>query len=333
MSAPGAYIFGCEGPRLSATEKAFFAESDPLGFILFARNVDSPGQLRSLTSELRDCVGRDAMILIDQEGGRVERLTAPHWREWIPPLSQVEGAAEAAAEIMKLRYRVIAAELRAVGVDVNCAPCADIARPDTHPVLYNRCYGMNPVQVAKIGRAVADGLLAGGVLPVLKHIPGHGAATADSHLELPRVDLPAQTLFDDDFNAFKALSDLPLGMTAHVVFEALDSVHCATNSSIVHQIMRKDIGFDGLLMSDDISMHALSGDMQNRCEIALGAGCDIILHCNGKMPEMIEIAKACGALNTAALTRADAALALRGAPEDPVDLIAQWDARMAVTHV
>lgn len=332
MSRPGAYIFGCEGLRLTPREKAFFSETDPLGFILFARNVDTPDQLRALTTDLRESVGRDAMILIDQEGGRVERLTAPHWREWIPALTQVEQAGADAAEVMKLRYRTIAAELRAVGIDVNCAPCADIARADTHPVLYNRCYGMNTVQVIEIARAVANGLLQGGVLPVLKHIPGHGAATADSHLELPRVDLPAEQLKTQDFAAFQALSDLPLGMTAHVVFETLDDVHCATNSPVMHQIMRQEIGFDGLLMSDDISMHALSGDMQSRCDTALQAGCDIILHCNGEMPEMVDIAKVCGALNDTALARANAALALRGAPEDPADLIAQWDARIGA-HV
>lgn len=329
LTGAGAFILGCEGPRLTTHERDFFRETNPLGFILFARNVETPDQLRALTSDLRDSVNRDAPILIDQEGGRVQRLTPPQWRDWLPPLEQVTQAGERAADIMHLRYRVIAAELREVGIDVNCAPCADVARADTHPVLYNRCYGTTAEQVSQMSRAVSDGLLAGGVLPVLKHIPGHGAATADSHLELPRVGLTAETLRETDFATFRALNDLPFGMTAHVVFDALDAAHCATNSASVHRIMRQDIGFDGFLMSDDISMQALSGNMHNRCRMALEAGCDGILHCNGDMDEMVTIAQASGPLSAAAQARAEAALAQRSTPEDLAALVQDWHDLMA----
>ncbi|KAJ56630.1 beta-hexosaminidase [Actibacterium mucosum KCTC 23349] len=325
MTGQGAFISGCAGPVLGADEAAFFREADPWGFILFARNLETPDQIRKLTADLRDAVGRDAPILIDQEGGRVQRLRGGPWTEWVPPLDQIMAAGPNAAQLMRLRYRVIAAELRALGIDVNCAPCADVARDDTHPILRNRCYGTEAAQVVAMGRAVADGLLDGGVLPVLKHIPGHGAATVDSHLELPVANLDNDTLQAHDFAAFSGLADLPMAMTAHVVFPAIDAGAPATTSRAVIRVIRDQIGFAGLLMSDDISMQALSGPIAERSRAALAAGCDLILHCNGDMAEMQAVASAAGRLSDLAVLRADAALRGRGgAAEDPAALQAEW---------
>jgi beta-N-acetylhexosaminidase len=317
----GAFLLGCSGPALTADEAAFFAEAQPLGFILFARNVEGPGQLCRLTAELRDAVGRDAPILIDQEGGRVQRLTPPDWRRYLPPLDQVQAAGpEHAARSMWLRARLIADELCAVGLDVNCTPCADIARPETHPFLRNRCYGFDAETVAGIARAVAEGSAAGGVLSVLKHIPGHGRAQVDSHLSLPRVSAPRAAL-DEDFAPFRALADLPFAMTAHIVYDAIDPDRPATLSPETIALIREEIGFTGLLMTDDISMQALSGGLAELCTASLAAGCDAVLHCNGDMPEMEQVAAACGTLCGPALARAEAALAQRGPPE-PVDIAA-----------
>lgn len=317
MTGPhGAYIFGCAGERLLPDEAAFFAETNPWGFILFARNVDNPDQLRRLTDDLRACVGRDAVISIDQEGGRVERLTPPQWRHWMAPLDQIKANPVAAVRSMYIRYRIIAHELRAIGVDSNCAPCADVATAQTHPFLYNRCYDEDPNTVAAVGRAVADGLLDGGVLPVLKHIPGHGRGTTDSHLELPRVTAKRADLDASDFAAMKALSDLPLGMSAHVVYEDIDPTNCATTSSAVTCVVRGDIGFGGLLMTDDLSMNALAGDMVQRTRASLQAGMDLILHCNSEMAEMVQIAAQAGVMTPAAQTRADAALNRRISPDN-----------------
>ncbi|MBV1867893.1 MAG: beta-hexosaminidase [Marinosulfonomonas sp.] len=316
----GAYILGCEGLTLSAREAAFFAQSQPWGFILFARNVDTPDQLRALTQALRDSVGRDAPILIDQEGGRVARMGAPHWRQWLPPLEQVLGAGDGAARAMWLRYRIIADELRSVGIDANCAPQADVAFGATHPFLRNRCYGQDVDTVARISRAVADGLLAGGVLPVLKHIPGHGRSVVDSHKDLPRVDADLADLSATDFAPFKALADLPLGMTAHLVYSAIDE-RVATMSAPVIGLIREQIGFDGLLMCDDISMGALSGTMAQKCIGALAAGCDVILHCNGDLEEMREVADVSGKMGGQTQARADAAIAARK-PAEPIDISA-----------
>lgn len=326
---PGAFITGVAGTALTGEERAFLAEADPLGFILFDRNVDSPEQLRRLTGTLRDALGRDAPVLIDQEGGRVARLRPPHWRDWPAPLDQVARAGPRAEQVMRLRYAIIAAELRAVGIDVNCAPCADVVRPDTHAVLRNRCYGDMPDTVSRIARAVAEGLLSGGVLPVLKHIPGHGAATADSHLELPRVDLPRDMLQKVDFAPFAALADLPVGMTAHVVYAAFDPDRPATTSPDMITLIRQDVGFTGLLMSDDISMGALNGGIADRCRAALAAGCDVILHSNGDLAEMRAVAAASGRMGERAVQRAEAALALRRPPEaDLGALVAEWDTLM-----
>ncbi|PCD77630.1 beta-N-acetylhexosaminidase [Thioclava arenosa] len=310
--ASGATIFGCAGLELGAAEAAFFREADPWGFILFARNIDTPEQVAQLTSSLREAVGRDAPVLIDQEGGRVQRLRAPHWREWLPPLDQALAARDPARSFW-LRARLQAAELRALGIDVNCAPTCDIAGPETHPFLRNRCFGTTPEAVISGARATAEGLLAGGVLPVIKHIPGHGRATADSHKDLPVVTAPRAELEALDFAPFRALAGLPLAMTAHIRFTALDDAP-ATQSPALIRLIREEIGFGGLLMTDDISMEALSGSVASRARASLAAGCDVILHCNGERPEMEAIAAEAGRLAPAAAARAAAALGARKSP-------------------
>jgi len=316
--AAGANIFGCAGPILLADEAAFFRESDPWGFIVFDRNLESPNQIRALCGDMRAAVGRDAPILIDQEGGRVQRLRPPLAREWRPPS---EDAKAAGPRAMCLRYRLIAAELRDLGIDVNCVPTADIARPETHPFLRNRCYGSSAADVTRNARAVSKGLLAGGVLPVIKHIPGHGRGTIDSHLQTPVVDAPREVLMAEDFAPFAALSDLPLGMTAHLVFRAIDPERPATISPAMINLIRDDIGFDGLLMTDDLSMEALGGSVGDRASNAVAAGCDVALHCNGHFDEMQDVAAAAGRMTARAALAADRALAQRKAPE-PIDIAA-----------
>lgn len=317
MSAFGAVILGCEGTRLSQRERELFRSSQPFGFILFARNIESAEQVRALCSELRDCVGHDAPILIDQEGGRVQRFRPPLGREWSAPLDFVGQAGAEAERAMFLRYRIIAEELRACGVDANCAPLVDVAEAGTHPFLRDRCYGEEAGEVARLGRAVADGLLTGGVYPVLKHIPGHGRARADSHLDLPRVTVARDDL-ERDFAPFRALNDLSMGMTAHLVYEAIDD-RPATISRVMMQIIREEIGFAGLVMTDDISMQALSGTLAERSRDSVKAGCDVVLHCNGDFDEMVEVIAAAGSLEGAALSRAEAVLGAR--PEAvPVDI-------------
>jgi beta-N-acetylhexosaminidase len=325
----GAVITGVEGHRINPGEREFFRDVRPFGFILFARNVESPGQVRALCDELREAAGHDAVISIDQEGGRVQRLRAPHWRDWPAPLDQVTAAGARAAEALHLRYRIIAAELADLGIDSNCAPLVDVAGRDTHPFLRDRCYGETAGRVALFGRAVADGLMEGGVLPVVKHIPGHGRAGADSHHELPRVLASAEHLAEVDFAPFEALADLPMAMTAHVVYAALDA-RPATLSPVIIDIIRQEIGFGGLLMTDDIGMNALSGSLVERARDALAAGCDVVLHCNGSLAERQAVAAAAGEMRPAAQARAERALAARRRP-DPVDisaLSAQLDALM-----
>ena len=327
MSAPigtGAAIFGCAGPVLLPEERAFFRDYDPFGFILFARNVETPDQLCRLTGDLRDAVGRDAPILVDQEGGRVQRLRAPHWREWLPPLDQVARAGEQAARSMWLRARIIAHELRAVGIDANCAPCADIASDATHPFLRNRCYGSDPATVTEMARAVADGHLAGGVLPVAKHLPGHGRATQDTHHDLPTVTVDAATLAATDFAPFAALADLPMAMTAHIIFAAHDAQNPATQSPAMIRVIRQDIGFNGLLMTDDLNMEALSGDLSDRTARSIAAGCDLALHCKGDFAQMQAVATAAGTMGEGTRARATAALSQRRAP-DGADIAALED--------
>jgi beta-N-acetylhexosaminidase len=314
-------LYGCAGTELSADERRFFADVNPLGFILFARNCSSGSQISDLTASLRDAVGRsEAMILIDQEGGRVARLKAPEFRA--APPAQVFGRLAAkdlslAQEAARLNARLIASELFSLGINVDCLPVLDVPAPGGHDIIGDRAFASDPEVVAALGRSTAKGLMAGGVLPIAKHIPGHGRAGADSHLALPVVDAPRTELEQIDFLPFRALRDLPLAMTAHVVYSAIDAVHPATTSTVmIRDIIRGQIGFDGLLMSDDVSMEALAGPIASRAQSALSAGCDVVLHCNGKMAEMVAIADAVGAHMTLdAQRRAGAALSLLQEPE------------------
>lgn len=309
MERFGAAILGCEGTILSTSEKAFFSEANPFGFILFLRNLETADQIVRLCADLRDSVGWHAPIFIDQEGGRVQRLRPPLAREWLPPLDDVARLGQQAAKGMFLRYRIIAAELLALGIDGNCAPTLDVARADTHAVLRNRLYAGDADRVIEIGKAVYDGLIEGGVLPVIKHMPGHGRGTLDSHLEPPRVAVSREEL-SEDFKAFRAFSHVPLGMSAHLVFAQIDP-QPATISPIMIDLIRKDIGFGGLLMTDDISMEALSGTVAERGAAALAAGCDLVLHCNGKLTEMQDLLAGVGRMSDAALVRAETALSQR----------------------
>ncbi len=308
----GATILGCEGLVLSAEERAFFKDVQPFAFILFSRNIESADQIRRLCNDLRATVDHQAPILIDQEGGRVQRLRAPLATEWLPPLDQIQQAGDQAARSMYIRSRIQAHELMELGIDSNCAPLSDVATPETHPFLQNRCYGFTAEDVINISRAVVEGHEDGGVLPVLKHIPGHGRAQLDSHLELPRVAATQQEL-QQDFAPFKALNDVAMGMTAHLVYEAYDD-QPATISDTMMTLIREDIGFDGLIMTDDISMQALSGTMTERSVGSIKAGCDVILHCNGDLSEMKDVTQAAGTLSGKALSRAESALNARKSP-------------------
>ena len=314
----GAAIFGCAGATLGRDEADFFRDYDPFGFIVFGRNIETPDQLRGLTAALRDSVGRDAPILVDQEGGRVQRLRAPHWREWTPPLDFVTAAGNNAERALYLRYQIIARELATVGIDANCAPVADLITDATHPFLKNRCYGADPEHVSLMCRAIAQGLLDGGCLPIMKHMPGHGRSMVDTHHDLPRVNATRQELTEHDFAPFKALNDLPIAMTAHLVFTAYDDLP-ATQSPVMIDVIRTQIGFGGLLMTDDLNMQALSGDIATRTAAAMAAGCDIALHCKGDLAEMQQVAKAAGDMHDASRRRAQAALAWRK-PSAKVDI-------------
>lgn len=317
----GAAIFGCDGTALSSDERAFFADAHPFGFILFDRNLQSADQIRALTSDLRSAVGWNAPIFIDQEGGRVQRLRHPLATEWMPPLDHVTLLNERAEEGMRLRYRIISAELMALGIDANCAPMLDVARPETHRFLRNRCYGSDLETVVRIGRAVVEGHVSGGVFPVIKHIPGHGLAQMDSHLDLPRIDAPVETLDRVDFAAFRPFADVAMGMTAHLVYDGFGETGPATTSPAMIARIREDLGFRGLLMTDDISMKALSGTVPERGVASLAAGCDVILHCNGDLPERIALMDRIGHMSSASQRRAEAALATRTTPSD-VDIAA-----------
>lgn len=318
-SQPRAVIFGLAGPFLDSAERSFFAAANPLGFILFARNCDSPEQIAALTGELRRCVRRaDAPVLIDQEGGRVQRLKAPQWRA-APPAGRFgtlhERDAAAAIEAAWLNGRLLAADLQPLGIDVDCAPVLDVRVPEGHDIIGDRAFGGSPERVAKLARATCEGLLAGGVLPVIKHIPGHGRATLDSHAALPVVDAPADALQRDDFAPFSALADMPLAMTAHVVYAAFDPAAPATTSAtVIRDVVRGRIGFDGLLISDDLCMRALAGAPGERARAALGAGCDVVLHCNGDLAEMRDVAAACAPLSVAGAARLARARALLQRP-------------------
>jgi beta-N-acetylhexosaminidase len=327
VSRFGAVILGADGLRLTAEEKALYRDSNPFGFILFARNIDTPDQIRALTVEMREAVGWAAPITIDQEGGRVQRLWAPMARNWLPPREHVLQAGAGAERAIYLRYRIIAHELHTLGIDSNCVPCADIAVPETHPFLANRCFDTDADTVIRLSRAAAQAHLDGGVLPVLKHMPGHGRAVVDSHYDLPRTDAPLEELTRTDFAPFHALRDLPLGMTGHVVYDALDADLPATLSPLVMRHMREAIGFDGLIMTDDIGMKALSGSITDLSQASLDAGCDVILHCNGTFADRQAAAEAAGEMSDAAQARADAAVAARHRPDD-ID-IAALDAELS----
>ncbi len=291
-------IFGCSGKVLTKDERAFFKKSIPWGIILFKRNIENPEQLKALTASIRDTTNRDIPILVDQEGGRVERLTKPYWRSWIPALQQMTVLSkELATRAMYLRYRIIGEELNVVGINVNCAPIGDLACGSTHQVLLNRCYGESSSTVISAARACSNGLLDAGILPVLKHIPGHGRASVDSHLKLPKVNASFSELNGSDFTVFEALNDISLGMTAHVLYDSIDSKFPATQSKEIIRIVREKIKFKGLLMTDDISMKALSGSLVDKVQSSLKAGCDLILHCNGDLDEMISISDCCDALS------------------------------------
>ncbi len=317
----GAFITGCAGLQLSTDEVAFLREAQPWGLILFARNVDTPDQIRALTGHFRDIVGRaDAPVLIDQEGGRVQRMRPPNWRKYPPGRAYAglyENDAVAAFRATRLVYRLLAQDLHDVGVNVDCVPVLDVPQPGSHDIIGDRAYGMRPEQVALLGRAASQGLMDGGVLPVIKHIPGHGRAFADSHLELPVVDAPRDELERVDFAPFAALSDIPMAMTAHVVYSALDPDNCCTlSATVIGDVIRGQIGFDGLIMSDDLSMKALKGSFRERGERAIAAGCDVLLHCNGNMPEMVEVAAAAGTLAGQAERRAARALSFLRVPDE-----------------
>lgn len=329
-----AAIYGCSGHRLTAEERAFFAEARPWGFILFRRNIDSPDQVRALTDDLRDSVGWDAPILIDQEGGRVQRMGPPHWPKYPPGDAYLKSTNNlmAARELVRLGARLMAHDLKAVGITVDCLPVLDVPVPGAHDIIGDRAYATDPATVAQLGRAAAEGLLAGGVLPVIKHMPGHGRAFADSHKELPTVHADLETLDAWDFAPFKSMSDMPIAMTAHVVFTAIDKKRPATQSKKAIRLIRDHLGFDGLLLSDDLVMNALSGTLTQRAEAALKAGCDAVVHWNGDMAEMRQMAEGVSRLKGRAARRADAALARIVHTPEPLDVEearARFDALLA----
>ena len=316
-----AIVLGCAGYEVGASETAFFREADPLGFILFARNCDHPDQVRALVDSLRESVGRaDAPVLIDQEGGRVARLKPPHWRAAPPPArfgDLAERDPERAVRAAWINARLLAADLAPLGITVDCTPLLDLRLPQTHGVIGDRAFGADPARVAALGRAVCDGLMAGGVAPVVKHLPGHGRARVDSHEALPEVNTDAARLAETDFAPFAALRDAPWGMTAHVVYTAFDPRWPATvSASVVAEVIRRRIGFDGVLISDDVSMQALDGDLRARTAGALAAGCDVALHCNGDLAEMEQVAAAAGTLAPAAEARLDRAARALAAARD-----------------
>lgn len=330
-------FLGLAGTELGGAERSFFASLDPAGYILFKRNVADPAQLRALTDALRDLSGRDDVpILIDQEGGRVARMQPPHWPAFpraelfdrlydIAPMTAIEAARHNA--------QALAVMLGRAGINVDCLPLLDVRQTGAHDIIGDRALGAEPLRVAAMGRAVIEGLRAGGAVGVVKHVPGHGRAMADSHVELPVVDADAAAL-ETDLAPFIALNDAPMAMTAHVVYQAWDAERCATLSAkVIGEIIRGRIGFDGLLMSDDLGMHALSGSFAGRAAGVLEAGCDIVLHCSGDMAEMEAIAGAVGAIGERAKARLDRAMATvaDGRSSAPLDeLFARRDALMAV---
>lgn len=332
-----AFICGCAALALSAEERAFIGQYQPWGLILFKRNIDTPAQLAALVESFREMTGRaNAPVLIDQEGGRVQRMGPPNWRKYpaaakFNALAGVELAEQ--LELARLSARLMAADLAEAGITVNCLPVLDVPVPGSHAIVGDRAYGEDADTVALFGRAVSEGMMQGGVLPVMKHVPGHGRAGADSHLELPVVSASRASLEASDFAPFRALRDLPMAMTAHVVYTALDPGHPATTSPyVIKEVIRGLIGFEGLLMSDDLSMKALAGGFAERARAAFAAGVDIALHCNGDLQEAVAVAGASPVLKGLSLERAGAALALLGQPApdfNPVDARARIDLALA----
>ena len=326
-----AFICGCKGTVIDADERAFLARHRPWGLILFKRNIGTPAEVAALVSDFRDIVRRgDAPVLIDQEGGRVQRMGPPHWPAYpaAARFGEIPGSLEHRAGAARLAARIMATDLADVGITVDCLPVLDVPAPGSHSIIGDRAYGTDPETIAVLGRAVCEGMLAGGVLPVIKHIPGHGRAKADSHHELPRVDADRKSLEAIDFAPFRALADMPLAMTAHVVYSALDPDRPATTSPrVVADIIRGLIGFQGLLMSDDLSMKALAGDFGDRARSVFAAGVDLALHCNGDLAEAEPVALASPWLTGGSLERAESALARLSAAGEPLDLV---DARAKI---
>ena len=296
-----AVILGVQGYELLDEEMEFFKQEKPVGFILFSRNVKDKTQLKSLVKSLKDCLGNeDVPILIDQEGGRVARMKEPHWKKY--PAGKYfadiyeENPAQA-KELLFKNFAEIAADLMEVGINVDCAPVLDILTDKTHAVIGDRAYGKNAHQVSDLGRKVCEGLLSKGVYPVIKHIPGHGRGTSDSHLELPIVDASLEELRASDFAPFKDLRDQKFAMTAHILYNSIDKENCATTSKAAIKLIREEIGFQNILMSDDVSMKALQGSFYDKSKAILNAGCDLVLHCNGDMKEMVEINSALPQIN------------------------------------
>ena len=303
-----AFISGCAGTSPSDAERRFFAEEKPCGLILFARNCESPAQIAALVAAFKDAVESDeVLVLIDQEGGRVQRLRPPNWRA-MPPARcfgrLYETTPEAAKQAAFSAARLMAQELRDCGINVNCTPVLDVPKRGAHEIIGDRAFSDDPEVVIALGRAVIDGTLAGGVLPVVKHVPGHGRAPADSHLALPRIDASAAELDATDFRPFRALADAPLAMTAHVLIPAFDDRRPASVSPVIMgEVIRDRLGLKGLVMSDDIGMQALGGPYAERARDVIAAGCDVALHCSGELSEMLEIGPAVPPLDGIAAER------------------------------
>ncbi len=333
------FICGVAGTVLTHEEREFLAAEQPYGVILFARNIEHPAQVRALTAEIKALLVHPyAEILIDQEGGRVARLKPPHWRKY--PSAQTLSNTADAARAVYVNARLMAQELRDAGITMNCAPVADVLAPECHKIIGDRAFGDNAAQVATLARAQSEGLLDGGILSILKHIPGHGRATMDSHETLPIVSAPLNELEAVDFAVFKQLNDLPLAMTAHILYTALDHERCATFSPVVMEYIRKEIGFSGLIMSDDLSMKALGGSFAERTERSLAAGCDLVLHGNGAligepvrdlMAELKQVTAASRPLSVESMARAHAAASQRRRPNptEESQLLDEWQQLLA----
>lgn len=290
-------LFGCSGLEVTPAERSFFAEHQPAGFILFKRNVETPEQVRALTDSLKEAVGRDDVLMaVDQEGGRVQRLGPPHWRKY-PTMRLFGDCAKSdivTAELaLEASTRLMADDLWRAGFNMNCAPVLDLPIEGSDEVIGDRAFSDDLTIMRELGRVVLYCLEGAGILPVIKHMPGHGRALVDSHKDLPRVSTPYGELCETDFYPFRRLKHAPFAMTAHIVFEAVDNENPATMSAkLIQQVIRHEIGYGGIVMTDDLSMHALTGPFAERAQGALRAGCDLILHCNSDMAEMVEIAKA-----------------------------------------